>query len=92
MATIFINDINFITPKLASFDEALNELIYYYENQMMSSRTLHSLHSDVNLINLKFNKNLKVFMKGESIVFEIGDKFFVPMPLTRKVLFEKRKY
>ncbi len=90
MANVNIN-IDFVKPTLETFDEALNKLIYYYESSMMSSKMLHSLQSDVNLINLKFNKNLKVSVKGESIVFESDEKFFTPMPLTRKVLIEKKE-
>lgn len=88
MAIVGIN-IDFIKPTLETFDEALNKLIHYYENSMMSSRMLCFLQSDVSLINFKFNKNLKVSLKGQSIVFESDEKFFIPMPLTRTVLFEK---
>ena len=91
MAPVFINDIDFKKPPLETLDDVLNKLICYYEQSMMSSDTIHSLQNDLNFFNLKFNKNLKVHIKDHSIIFEGCEGMFVPMPLTRKVLFEKRK-
>lgn len=76
-----------------TFEGALYALLNNYILSPMSPHTKFKIKYDIDVLNSQFNKNLGVDINEDGIIIIYSEEDLIfPVPLTRKVLVEKKNH
>ncbi len=90
MTSLDINVTNCIQPSNRTFESYIYELTNKYSCCQLTSTVKDSIKREIDLINIIFNKNIIVDISEDGTIILKSDSE-INVPITRNVLFEKKK-